>query len=81
MFPGCIADEAESRPRTLLVHGDDDGVVPFAELQAATEALQAAGFEASSHVMEGMGHGISPDGLSVAMKFIRQRLGIESAES
>lgn len=78
MFPGCIAEEAKSRPPALLVHGDDDEVVPFAELQAATEALQAAGFEVSSHVMEGMGHGISPDGLSLALNFIRLRLGSES---
>ncbi len=78
MFPGCIAEEAKSRPPALLVHGDDDEVVPFAELQAATEALQAAGFEVSSHVMEGMGHGISPDGLSMALNFIRLRLGSES---
>ena len=81
MFPGCIADEAKSRPSALLVHGDADEVVPFAELGAATEALQAASFEVSSHVMEGTGHGISPDGLSAALKFIRQRLGLESAES
>ena len=78
MFPGCIAEEAKSHPPALLVHGDDDEVVPFAELQAATEALQAAGFEVSSHVMEGTGPGISPDGLSLALNFIRQRLGIES---
>ena len=81
MFPGCIAEEAKSRPPALLVHGDGDEVVPFAELQATTEALQAAGFEASSHVMVGTGHGISPDGLSVALNFIRQRLGVEPAES
>lgn len=78
MFPGCIADEAKSRPPTLLVHGDADDMVPIAELGAATEALEAARFEVSSHVMEGTGHGISPDGLSVALNFIRQRLGIES---
>lgn len=81
MFPGCIADEAKSHPPALLVHGDVDEMVPFAELGAATEALQAAGFEVSSHVMEGTGHGISPDGLSVALNFIRKRIGIESAES
>ncbi|MYA88323.1 MAG: prolyl oligopeptidase family serine peptidase [Boseongicola sp. SB0662_bin_57] len=81
MFPGCIADEAKSRPPALLVHGDVDEVVPFAELGAATEALQAAGFEVSSHVMEGTGHGISPDGLSVALNFVRKRIGIESTES
>ncbi len=81
MFPGCIADEARSRPPALLVHGDVDEVVPFAELGAATEALQAAGFEVSSHVMEGTGHGISPDGLSVALAFIRKRFGIEAGET
>ena len=81
MFPDCIADEVKSRPPALLVHGDADEVVPFAELGTATEALQAAGFEVSSHVMEGTGHGISPDGLTVALNFIRQRIGIEPAES
>ncbi|MDE0697439.1 MAG: dienelactone hydrolase family protein [Boseongicola sp.] len=81
MFPGCIADEVKSRPPALLAHGDVDEVVPFAELEAAKEALQAAGFEVSSHVMEGTGHGISPDGLSVALNFIRKRIGIESTES
>ena len=35
MFPGCIADEAKSRPPVLLVHGDADEMVPFAELGAA----------------------------------------------
>ena len=81
MFPGCIADEAKSRPPTLLVHGDADEMVPFAELGAATEALRAADFDISSHVMEGTGHGIAPDGLAVALAFIRQRLGLEPAES
>lgn len=81
MFPGCIADEAKSRPPVLLVHGDADEMVLFAELGAAREALQAAGFAISSHVMEGTGHGISPDGLSVALNFIRTRIGLESAET
>ncbi|MDE0212351.1 MAG: prolyl oligopeptidase family serine peptidase [Boseongicola sp.] len=81
MFPGCIADEAKSRPPTLLVHGDVDEMVPFPELGAATEALRAADFEVSSHVMEGTGHGISPDGLSVALAFIRTRLEVEAAEN
>ncbi len=75
MFPGCLADEARSRPPALLAHGDADDVVPFAELGAATDALRSAGFDVSSHVMEGTGHGISPEGLSVALAFIRQRFG------
>ena len=40
----------------------------------AGQALQAAGFTVYGHVMEGTGHGISPDGLSVALAFMRERL-------
>ncbi len=37
---------------------------------------QEAGFTVYGHVMEGTGHGIAPDGLSVALSFIRERLGV-----
>ncbi|MDP4032177.1 MAG: phospholipase, partial [Pseudorhodobacter sp.] len=37
-------------------------------------ALEAAGFETYGHVMHGVGHGIAPDGLSVALAFLRARL-------
>ena len=40
------------------------------------EGLQAAGWEEIyAHVMKGTGHGIAPDGLSVALAFMRERLG------
>jgi phospholipase/carboxylesterase len=32
--------------------------------------------EVFAHVMKGTGHGIAPDGLSVALAFLRQRLGV-----
>jgi phospholipase/carboxylesterase len=37
-------------------------------------ALQAAGFDTFGHVMRGTGHGIAPDGLGVAMQFLKERL-------
>ena len=75
MFPEALASEVVSRPPILLVHGDADAVVPFAEMQNAASALQAADFEVFGHVMEGTAHGIAPDGLSVALSFIHRQLG------
>ena len=60
----------------LLVHGDADPMVPVASLAEAADALAAAGVETYTHVSRGVGHGIAPDGLGLALGFIRERLGI-----
>lgn len=67
--------EVVSKPPVLLIHGDEDQVVPFADMGTAGRALVAAGFETFGHVMHGTGHGIAPDGLQVALSFIAERLG------
>jgi phospholipase/carboxylesterase len=36
--------------------------------------LQDAGFATYAHVMQGTGHSIAPDGLQVALAFMKQRL-------
>ena len=77
MFPDELAAEAVSKPPVLLVHGNADDVVPFAEMQVAAEALQATGFQVFGHVMDGTGHGIAPDGLGVALTFMKERLDID----
>jgi phospholipase/carboxylesterase len=74
LAPERLAAEAVSRPPVLLVHGDADPVVPFADMQAAGQALTAAGFATYGHVMRGTGHGIAPDGLSAALAFLRDVL-------
>ena len=74
--PELLADELMCRPPVLLVHGDQDDVVPVQSLPQAAEALQAAGWkEVYAHIMKGTGHGIAPDGLSVSLAFMRERLG------
>ena len=75
--PELLADEVVSRPPVLLIHGDADDVVPPQSLPEAAEALQGAGWkEVYAHVMKGTGHGIAPDGLSVALAFMRDKLGL-----
>ena len=76
--PEALADEVVVRPPILLIHGDQDDVVPPQSLPEAAEALERAGFtEVYAHTMKGTAHGIAPDGLSVALAFLRQVLGQE----
>jgi phospholipase/carboxylesterase len=74
--PDMLAAEARVKPPVLLIHGDQDPVVPFSDMGKAGDALTAAGFPTYGHIMKGTGHGISPDGLGAALQFIRERLRI-----
>ncbi|WP_334061816.1 alpha/beta hydrolase [Limimaricola cinnabarinus] len=75
--PELLADEVQNRLPILLVHGDMDEVVPPQSLPQAAQALQEAGWtDLYAHVMKGTAHGIAPDGLEVALAFMRERLGI-----
>jgi len=76
MFPDALVAEAVSKPPVLLVHGNADDVVPFAEMQNAGEVLQSAGFQVYGHVMDGTAHGIAPDGLGVALTFMKEQLDL-----
>jgi phospholipase/carboxylesterase len=74
--PELLVDEVVCRPPVLLVHGDQDDVVPVQSLPEAADALQKAGWQdVYAHIMKGTAHGIAPDGLSVALAFMRDRLG------
>lgn len=76
LAPETLADDVVSRMPVLLVHGDQDEMVPPQSLPVAAEALQSAGFDqVYAHVMKGTGHGIDPDGLGVALAFLRDKLG------
>lgn len=86
-FSGRILDgealkrEAKSRPPVLLVHGDQDEMIPVAALEEARNALAAAGFSVQWHVSRGIGHGIAPDGLGLALSFLREHLAVNGAQA
>ena len=75
--PERLETEARVKPPVLLIHGDADPMVPFEDMGKAGDALVKAGFDVYGHVMKGTGHGIAPDGLSVALAFLRERLGTQ----
>ncbi len=65
---------AVSKPPFLVMHGDQDEVVPFEAMAEACNALVENGFPTYGHVMKGTGHGIAQDGLVQMLGFLRQVL-------
>ncbi len=74
--PERLAAELTSPTPVLLIHGDADPMVPVGHLGEAADALTAAGIETFTHVSRGVGHSIDPEGLGLALRFIRDRLGV-----
>jgi phospholipase/carboxylesterase len=70
----ALAREIAGRPPVLLVHGTDDGVVPFAAMGAARAALAACGVPVETLPRPGLGHGIDEAGLAAGLAFARRVL-------
>ena len=64
--------EATCRPPILLVHGEDDEVVPAARSRAAQSALEAGGFGVTALYCPRLGHGIDDAGLSAGALFLQR---------
>jgi phospholipase/carboxylesterase len=73
---GKLKAEAVSKPPVLLIHGDQDEMIPVAALAEARNGLADAGFQVRWHISRGIGHGIAPDGLALALGFLTEHLGI-----
>ncbi len=58
-------------PPILLLHGQDDQVIPDTALFAAAIALGAADMAVQWHRTPGLGHGIDQDGMMLAGRFLR----------
>ncbi|MGE0595766.1 MAG: alpha/beta hydrolase [Hyphomonadaceae bacterium] len=65
-----IKEQMKSKPPILLVHGDQDPVIPAAAMFDTAEALAAAGHGAQWHVSYGVPHSIGPDGLDLGGAFL-----------
>ena len=60
----------------LLVHGEEDDIVPFSSLENAKKLLNEIGFEVKTVNRPGLGHGIDPDGISAGMEFVKKIINI-----
>ncbi|MDE1173140.1 MAG: dienelactone hydrolase family protein [Parvibaculaceae bacterium] len=69
-LPEKLAADITGQPPVLLVHGDQDNVLPAARMFEAVMTLGAAGLAVRWHLSHGLGHGIDPDGLELGGRFI-----------
>ena len=74
LAPELLASELCSRPRTLLVHGTDDPLVPYESLAAAETALKEMGVSVETLTCAGIGHSIDENGLRRAGSFLKDVL-------
>lgn len=75
MGADLLGKEAKSKPPICLVHGEEDMVVPFETMAAAEKALKGAGFSVEAHARPGLPHGIDPEGIDAAGKFLKRTFG------
>jgi phospholipase/carboxylesterase len=64
--------EATARPPILLVHGEDDEVVPVTRSRSAQAGLESAGFGVTALYCSRLGHGIDDAGLSAGALFLQR---------
>lgn len=70
-----LADRLAARPAVLLVHGEDDEVVPVAASRMAEAALHAADVPVRALYRPGLGHGLDEVGLAAGAEVLRGLLG------
>src|SRR5215468_3350759 len=71
LAPELLASELSSRPRTLLVHGTDDPLVPYESLAAAEAALKGVDIPVDTLTCPGVGHSIDENGLRRGGAFLK----------
>jgi len=54
-----------------FLHGNIDEIVPIEEMYKSVDFLKQKDFDVDCKAYEGLGHSISPDGLSDGLDFIK----------
>ncbi|MFI4999938.1 MAG: alpha/beta hydrolase [Reyranellales bacterium] len=75
--PEVLKAELKSRPPILLVHGDEDQMLPHVLTEKAAEELRQNGLKVAMHIAQGVGHGIDQSGLSHAARFLMDAFGLK----
>lgn len=70
--PEHLAAEMRGKPPILLVHGDQDQVIPVEAIHHARAHLAAGGLAVEWHIAPGLPHGIDAEGLRLGGQFLAQ---------
>jgi phospholipase/carboxylesterase len=69
------------KPSVLLVHGEQDQVLPHEATLAADEQLKSMGLEVSTHILPEVEHHIDVQGLGMGAAFLKQHLSQDAEET
>ena len=74
----AVAGEIKSKPPVLLIHGDQDDLIPVQALMQGSQDLASLGVPVEWHVSSGIGHGIDQEGLRHGGMFLARRFGLRA---
>ena len=74
----AVAGEIKSKPPVLLVHGDQDDLIPVQALLQGAQDLAALDVPVEWHLSQGIGHGIDQEGLRHGGTFLARRFGLRA---
>jgi len=74
--PDAVAAEIKSKPPVLLIHGDQDELIPVQALLLGAQQLAALEVPVEWHISPGVGHGIDQEGLRHGGEFLARRFGL-----
>ncbi len=66
----AFAVEIKSRPPVLLIHGDEDQLIPVQAVNHSAQGLAALEVPVQWHISAGVGHGIDQEGLRQGGEFL-----------
>ena len=76
--PDAFAAEVRSRPPVLLVHGDEDQLIPVQAIFHAAQGLAALEVPTQWHISAGIGHGIDQEGLRHGGEFLARQFAAKT---
>lgn len=72
--PEVLSYEIKSKPKVLLLHGNDDEVVPVSSIHIAEKCLKANNVPVEAYTFDNIGHSISEEGFVKAVDTIKEIL-------
>jgi phospholipase/carboxylesterase len=74
----AVAGEIKGKPPVLLIHGDQDDLIPVQALLQGSQDLASLGVPVEWHISTGIGHGIDQEGLRHGGMFLARRFGLRA---
>ncbi|MEE2954566.1 MAG: dienelactone hydrolase family protein [Pseudomonadota bacterium] len=72
--PELLVDEISVRPPVLLIHGEDDPLIPVNLMGVAADSLIKNGVKVDTHNRHGLQHGIDQEGVKIGADFLQSVL-------